>query len=121
MFKFVLSILMIITQLVMSQETEKVLVISMDEYQDRCEAVWTAQMVGHFFGISPFEHNQAAMKWVDDYSEEIQEHIRENGGVGYVDDDWYYEIVNLQALEKYGPDMTLEELGQQWIENNVGV
>jgi len=97
------------------------LVLPLDEYLDRCQAIWTAQMVGHFFGVEPFEHHQAAVKWQDDFSEEIHKKIRENGGVGYVDDDWYYEIANLRALQKYGPDMTLDELGQQWVENNVGV
>ena len=97
------------------------LALSMEDYLDRCQAIWTAQMVGHFFAVHPFEHHQAAVKWVDDYSERTKERIRENGGVGYVDDDWYYEMANLRALQKYGPDMTLEELGQQWVENNVGV
>jgi len=97
------------------------LVLSIEEYLDRCEAIWTAQMVGHFFAVSPYEHHQAAVKWEDDFDEEIKEKIRKNGGMGYVDDDWYYEIANLRALEKYGPDMSLEELGQQWVENNVGV
>ena len=97
------------------------LVLSMDEYLDRCEAIWTAQMVGHFFAVSPFEHHQAAVTWVDDYDDEIYRKIRKNGNVGYVDDDWYYEMANLRALEQYGPDMTLEELGKRWVENNVGV
>lgn len=95
--------------------------MSHEEYRDRCEAIWTAQMVGHFFAVDPFEHHQAAVKWVDDFSDEIKEKIRKNGGLGYVDDDWYYEIANLRALQKYGPDLTLEELGRQWVENNVGV
>ena len=97
------------------------LVLSVDEYRDRCEAIWTAQMVGHFFAVFPYEHHQAAVKWQDDYRPEMQERLRRNGGVGYVDDDWYYEIANLRALETYGPDMTLAELGKQWVENNVGV
>ena len=95
--------------------------MSLEEYKDRCQAIWTAQMVGHFFAQEPFEHHQAEVKWVDDYPQEKYEDFEENGGVGYVDDDWYYEIANLRALEKYGPDMTLDELGKQWVENNVGV
>jgi hypothetical protein len=97
------------------------LVISMDEYKDRVKAVWTAQMVGHFFGVVPFENRPGAVKWEDDYPEEIYKRFERNGGAGYMDDDYYYEIANLNALEKYGPGMTLEQLGQQWVENNVGV
>ncbi len=95
--------------------------LSVQEYRDRCQAIWTAQMVAHFFAVKPFEHHQAAVKWVDDFHPQIKEKIRQNGGAGYVDDDWYYEIANLRALQKYGPDMTLDELGRQWVENNVGV
>ncbi len=106
---------------VVSGGSERSIFLSMDEYLDRCEAVWTAQMVGHFFGVKPFEHHQAAVKWVSDYHEDIRRRIKDNGGAGYVDDDWYYEMANLRALEEHGPDMTLEELGKRWVENNVGV
>lgn len=95
--------------------------MSTEQYLDRCQAIWTAQMVGHYFGQEPFEHHQAGVKFVYDYPEEKYEDFEENGGVGYVDDDWYYEMANLRALEKHGPGMTLEELGEQWVENNVGV
>ena len=37
-----------------------------------------------------------------------------------MDDDWYYELVALRGFEKYGIDMTLDELGQQWKENSAG-
>jgi hypothetical protein len=100
--------------------TSKDLRLTKEEYIQRCEAIWTAQIVGHMIGL-PFEHHQKAVKWVNDYAEMIYERIEENGGVAYMDDDWYYEIANLNALEKFGPDMTLNELGTQWIEYNVGV
>jgi hypothetical protein len=37
-----------------------------------------------------------------------------------VDDDYYYEMVALRAFEKYGIKLTVQELGQQWLENNAG-
>jgi hypothetical protein len=37
-----------------------------------------------------------------------------------VDDDYYYEMVALRAFEKYGIELTVQELGQQWLENNAG-
>jgi len=32
----------------------------------------------------------------------------------------YYEMVALRAFEKYGIALTVQELGQQWLENNAG-
>jgi hypothetical protein len=37
-----------------------------------------------------------------------------------VDDDYYYEMVAVRAFEKYGIGLTVEQLGQQWLENNAG-
>jgi len=37
-----------------------------------------------------------------------------------VDDDYYYEMVAIRAFEKYGIALTVQELGQQWLENNAG-
>jgi hypothetical protein len=36
------------------------------------------------------------------------------------DDDYYYEMVAIRAFEKYGIDLTVEQLGAQWLENNAG-
>ena len=41
-------------------------------------------------------------------------------GYAPVDDDYYYEMVALRAFEKYGIELTVQELGQQWLENNAG-
>jgi hypothetical protein len=41
-------------------------------------------------------------------------------GYAPVDDDYYYEMVAIRAFEKYGIDLTVEQLGQQWLENNAG-
>jgi len=41
-------------------------------------------------------------------------------GYAPVDDDYYYEMVRLRAFEKYGIGLTVEQLGQQWLENNAG-
>ena len=37
-----------------------------------------------------------------------------------VDDDYYYEMVAIRAFEKYGIPLTVQQLGQQWMENNAG-
>lgn len=117
----ILGLINIFKSQVSANASSEWLSLSMEEYTDRCQAIWTAQMVGHYFGQEPFEHHQAAVQWVNDYPLYKYEDFEENGGVGYVDDDWYYEMANLRAFDKYGPGMTLEELGRQWVENNVGV
>ena len=37
-----------------------------------------------------------------------------------MDDDYYYEMVAIRAFEKYGIGLTVQQLGQQWLENNAG-
>jgi ADP-ribosylglycohydrolase len=41
-------------------------------------------------------------------------------GYAPVDDDYYYEMVAIRAFEKYGIELTVQQLGQQWLENNAG-
>jgi hypothetical protein len=41
-------------------------------------------------------------------------------GFAPVDDDYYYEMVAIRAFEKYGIHLTVQQLGQQWLENNAG-
>jgi len=41
-------------------------------------------------------------------------------GYAPVDDDYYYEMVAIRAFEKYGIRLTVEQLGEQWLENNAG-
>jgi hypothetical protein len=95
--------------------------ISLEEYEDRCEAIWNAQIVSVLLGWQ-FEHKQGSVKWVDSivYPRSLNS-IKRAGDSAPVDDDWYYEMATLNAFEKYGPSMTVEQLGQQWAENNVGV
>ncbi len=41
-------------------------------------------------------------------------------GFADTDDDYYYEIVAIRAFEKYGIDLTVQQLGAQWLENSAG-
>jgi ADP-ribosylglycohydrolase len=59
-----------------------------------------------------FEHKPASIQWVDQYPKPYK--------FAPVDDDYYYEMVALRGLEKYGINMTVEQLGQQWAENSAG-
>jgi len=89
----------------------KILVLSRAEYLDRIQAIWTAQMIAQMTGVR-FEHQQASSLPVTPLS-----HLP---GYAPVDDDYYYEMVAIRAFEKYGIDLTVEQLGQQWLENNAG-
>jgi hypothetical protein len=87
------------------------LVLTHEEYLDRVQAIWTAQMIAQMTGVR-FEHRQASALPVTPLT-----HLP---GYAPVDDDYYYEIVAIRAFEKYGTGLTVEQLGQQWLENNAG-
>jgi len=89
----------------------KTLALSRVEYLDRVKAIWTAQMIAQITGLR-FEHQPASTLPVTPMT-----HLP---GYAPVDDDYYYEMVAIRAFEKYGIDLTVEQLGQQWLENNAG-
>jgi ADP-ribosylglycohydrolase len=91
--------------------TAGTLVLSHAEYLDRVQAVWTAQMIAQRTG-GRFEHKPASALRVTPMS-----HLP---GYAPVDDDYYYEMVAVRAFEKYGIGLTVQQLGQQWLENNAG-
>lgn len=85
--------------------------MSLKEYEDRIHGVWLGQIAGTLIAW-PHEHKTASVEWLDKYPT-----VR---NVAPVDDDWYYEMIAIRAFEKYGTDLTIEELGQQWKENSAG-
>jgi hypothetical protein len=87
------------------------LVISVTEYRDRAHAIWMGQMIGQLTGLE-FEHRTAS----------VLTNTPLVHGIGYAepDDDYYYEMVALRAFEKYGINMTVQQLGAQWLQNNAG-
>jgi hypothetical protein len=87
------------------------LVLSHAEYLDRVQAIWTAQMIAQRTG-GRFEHQPASTLPVTPLSQ--------LPGYAPVDDDYYYEMVAVRAFEKYGIGLTVQQLGQQWLENNAG-
>jgi hypothetical protein len=94
-----------------SDKPSRTLVLTHAEYLDRVQAIWTAQMIGQMTGVR-FEHRQASTLPLTPLT-----HLP---GYAPVDDDYYYEIVAIRAFEKYGTGLTVEQLGQQWLENNAG-
>ena len=85
--------------------------LTRDDYRNRVEAVWTAQIVAVLMNW-PFEHQTASTLWLTNFPKPYT--------VAPVDDDWYYEMVAIRGFEKYGVNMTVEQLGEQWKENACG-
>lgn len=81
------------------------------DYTDRVQAIWTAQIAACLMGFQ-FEHKVASTTWVDQYPKQPEFAI--------VDDDWYYEMCAIRAFEKHGVGLTVEQLGEQWLENSCG-
>lgn len=80
-------------------------------YEDKVHAIWIAQMAAALMGFR-FEHHTASIEWINKLPDSISS--------APVDDDWYYEMAAIRAFEKYGTDLTVQELGQQWKENACG-
>jgi hypothetical protein len=87
------------------------LVMSRSEYLDRVNAIWMGQMIGQLTGLL-FEHKPASV-----LSDTPLVHGK---GFAETDDDYYYEMVTIRAFEKYGINLTVEQLGDQWLENSAG-
>jgi hypothetical protein len=85
--------------------------LSREEYLDRVQAIWTAQMIAQMTGVR-FEHQPASTLPLTP--------MTRLPGYAPVDDDYYYEMVAVRAFEKYGIGLTVEQLGQQWLANNAG-
>ncbi|HBY63243.1 MAG TPA: hypothetical protein DEH78_25760 [Solibacterales bacterium] len=85
--------------------------LPVESYQDRVHAAWLGQILGALMGFA-FEHRAAAVAPVTTLDAKYQS--------APVDDDYYYELVALRAFEKHGTKLTVEQLGEQWKENNAG-
>ena len=99
------------SQSVKANPSPRTVQVTHEKYLDRVQAVWTAQMIAQRTG-GRFEHKPASTLPVTPMS-----HLP---GYAPVDDDYYYEMVAIRAFEKFGIGLTVEQLGQQWLENNAG-
>jgi len=91
--------------------TTNVLSLSRAEYEDRVQAVWTAQIAAVLLAW-PHEHQTASTLWLTNYPRAYTN--------APVDDDWYYEMVAIRAFQKHGIGLTVQQLGEQWKENACG-
>jgi len=81
------------------------------EYERRVLGAWLGQIAGTILGW-PFEGKVAGVKPVFEFERPYS--------FAPVDDDYYYEIVALRAFEKHGPGLTVEQLGEQWKQDQAG-
>lgn len=91
--------------------SSKSIKLSHAEYIDRAQAVWLGQIIAATMGFQ-FEHKTASTQWIDTLPRSVK--------YASVDDDWYYEMAAVRAFEKYGVNLTVQQLGKQWLENNCG-
>ena len=106
-----ISLLLLFLLLRVSSANAATLSLTRDEYIDRVQAAWTAQIVACLMGFQ-FEHKTASVEWVDRYPRKYTN--------APVDDDWYYEMCAVRAFEKHGIGLTVQQLGEQWKTNNCG-
>jgi hypothetical protein len=105
------ALLLVLTALAPGAPASPELVMTRSEYLDRVRAIWTAQMIGQLTGLL-FEHKPASVL--------KNTPLVLPQGFAAPDDDYYYEMVAIRAFEKYGINLTVEQLGAQWLENNAG-
>ncbi|MBA7515057.1 hypothetical protein ES705_07095 [subsurface metagenome] len=85
--------------------------LSSKEYYNRVLGSWIGRVAGDFVGV-PVElrsYEDILNKYGDitDYPEPIN--------LSHVNDDEMYEIVALIALEKYGVNLTAQQIAQEWL------
>ena len=105
------AILVYFVSISSAAQSPQLLTLSHAEYLDRVQAIWMAQMIAQTTGVR-FEHKPASTLPITPMT-----HL---AGYAPVDDDYYYEMVAVRAFEKYGIKLTVQQLGQQWLENNAG-
>ncbi|MFX1344820.1 MAG: ADP-ribosylglycohydrolase family protein [Promethearchaeota archaeon] len=81
------------------------------EYYNRVFGSWLGRVAGDFVGVPveawPYEAILKKYGDITDYPEPIN--------LNHVNDDEMYEIVALIAMEKYGINLTAQQLGQEWL------
>ncbi|MFO1498674.1 MAG: ADP-ribosylglycohydrolase family protein [Verrucomicrobiota bacterium] len=82
-----------------------------EAYVDRVHGMWVAQIAATLMAW-PYEHQVASVLWLTNYPKPYRS--------APVDDDWYYEMVAVRGFERFGIQMTVAQLGQQWLENACG-
>ncbi len=106
-----LKLLAIFVLVTATAHAEEPLVLTLSDYEDRCNAIWHGQIIAVLTTL-PYEHKTASVKPVIGFPRVLDKAI--------VDDDWYYEMCAVRAFEKHGIGLTAKQLGEQWLENACG-
>lgn len=86
--------------------------ISLAGYQSRVYGAWLGKIVGAIFGW-PFEGQKKNV--VPDLARYLRPYT-----YAPVDDDYFYEMVAMYGFERHGIRMTVEQLGETWLEYKAG-
>ena len=85
--------------------------ISYKEYYNKVLGAWIGRVAGDFVGVPVELRSYESIKEkygdITEYPEPID--------LNHVNDDEMYEIIALIALEKYGIDITAEQIAQEWV------
>ena len=85
--------------------------ISSKDYYNRVFGSWLGRVAGDFVGVPvegrPYELIKEKYGDITDFPEPID--------LNHVNDDEMYEIVALLAMEKYGINITSQQIGQEWL------
>jgi hypothetical protein len=85
--------------------------ITIAEYRDKVYGAWLGQVTGAAYGF-PFEGQARNAIQLD--------HTLQAWNDAIVDDDYYYEMVALYGFERFGINMTVQQLGTMWKEYRAG-
>ena len=85
--------------------------ISLQDYRDKVYGAWIGQIIGASYG---FNFEGKARNAID------LDHFLNHYDTAIVDDDYYYEMVALYGFERFGLNMTVEQLGNMWVEYKAG-
>jgi hypothetical protein len=85
--------------------------ISIADYRDKVHGAWAGQIVGASYGFN-FEGKARNVIQLDHFINHYENAV--------VDDDYYYEMVALYGFERFGINMTVEQLGDMWKEYRAG-
>ena len=91
--------------------------IAVRDYKEKVYGAWMGQIVGAIFGW-PFEGRVKNVLVLDGYRE--SPHFKTTFDYAPVDDDYFYEMVALYGFERFGLDMSVEQLGEIWKQNQAG-
>ncbi|MBM4050463.1 MAG: ADP-ribosylglycohydrolase family protein [Planctomycetes bacterium] len=106
----------------MAQDTRN---LAVAEYRDRVAGSWIGENIAVIMSL-PFEGKPRAperltgyMRWKDpkNFAAGIEPWTP---AAAPCDDDTYYEMVALRAFERFGPDLTPRQLGEQWLADGAG-